>query len=101
MPEMREVMENNFPELKQPVLRVWEDMMSDPRNALMVHTWYANHDCDIANYHYGHLNHWYLHVPSGEHANSMLAFAKLSILMDDLDDECKVDWEDWSDYLKK
>lgn len=33
-----------------------------------------------------------LNVPTEKHAKSMLAFAKLSMLMADLGDECNVDW---------
>lgn len=42
---------------------------------------------------------WYdkhLNTPTENHAKSILAFAKLSMLMADLGEECKVDWNDKS-----
>ena len=69
----------------EPILRDWEDLDFED-------SYYTNYNgvvtkevCDNV-----------LMMPSIKHAKSMIAFAKLSMLMSDLGDECNVDWSNWN-----
>lgn len=70
----------------EPILRDWEDLEFKD-------TYCSTSKGDVFkqeehNYH----DLCYLNVPTEKHAKSMIAFAKLSMLMVDLGDECNVDW---------
>lgn len=68
----------------EPILRDWEDLD-------FLNTFYPMHNGWIDK----QINLAYapfLNVPTEKHAKSMFAFAKLSMLMADLGDECNVDW---------
>lgn len=59
----------------KPLLRDWEDVFNSFE--------------DVKMYNVSHIK-----LLSQKHAKSLVAFAKLSLLMDDLGDECNVDWGD-------
>ena len=67
-----------------PILKNWEDLEFENKV-------YPNYYGDI---NVIHINSKpaQLAVPTKKHAKSMIAFAKLSMLIHDLEDECNVDW---------
>ena len=68
-----------------PILKNWEDL--DFENKV-----YPNYYGDI-NVIHANSKPVQLAVPTKKHAKSMIAFAKLSMLMHDLGDECNFDWD--------
>lgn len=70
----------------KPVLRDWEDLNFS-------NTYYPEYNGNITLQNIVLFNKALnLNVPSKKHAKSMIAFAKLSMLMNDLGDKCRVDW---------
>lgn len=70
-------------------LREWEDLK-------FFNSLYPIHNGNI----YKQINLAYapfLNVPTEKHAKALIAFAKLSMLMDDLGDECNVNWSERSE----
>lgn len=67
----------------EPLLRDWEDL-----------DFKDNYSVDLKGniiHHIGNIQ-THLNVPTEKHAKSLVAFAKLSLLMRDLGDECNFDW---------
>lgn len=69
----------------EPILRDWEDLE-------FLNTFYSLHNGKIGKHIDPIIYAPFLNVPTEKHAKSMIAFAKLSMLMADLGDECNVDW---------
>lgn len=89
-PEYRDTLLSVFTDEElniKPVLRDWEDL--DFNNSF-----YPDHIGRTFKQNVRLNNAGCLNVPSEKHAKSMIAFAKLSMLMNDLGNECRVDWND-------
>lgn len=89
-PEYRDTLLSVFTDEElniKPMLRDWEDLD-------FLNTYYPQYSGKIYfQTKRGCIESMYLQVPSEKHAKSMIAFAKLSMLMNDLGDECRMDWE--------
>lgn len=73
-----------------PILRDWEEVIGS-----LTDSYYPTCSGNIEEDKTGIILNSHTNVPTIKHAKSMLAFAKLSILMNDLGDECDVDWIDY------
>ena len=94
-PEMRELLLTTFSkeELEDIVLKDWEEIIYNSTRSL----WFIDECSEIltcnGNPITGDLEVFKNVVPSEKHAKSILAFCQLSMLMNDLGDECKLDWD--------
>lgn len=77
----------------RPYLKNWIDLD-------FTNTYYPQHNGDIKHGKTPPRLFTFLSVPSEKHAKSMIAFAKLSMLMADLGDETNVDWNGDNDEEK-
>ena len=72
----------------EPILRDWEDLNFN-------RSFFVNNKGDIGTERSGIYSSCHSNVPTEKHAKSMIAFAKLSMLMHDLGDECNVDFRSY------
>ena len=96
-PEMRELLLTTFSkdELEEVGLRDWEEAIRNMNYLYFVNAYSEIRDISVPRAIMPNGSNLNL-VPSEKHAKSILAFCQLSILMNDLGDECKVDWSDKS-----
>lgn len=86
MPEMKEVMEANFPEIKNSILKTWEELNE-------ISGYYISSDSDLNEAGTCSTTDSNINIfVTEKQAKASLAMSQLSQLINNLGDECHVDW---------